>query len=185
MNTNPNGKFMLGLGVLCGVLAYVTWQSQTESDRLIAQLEAAEEQLASAANSSETTATPDIATTITRFEDAEHRAPSSNKASIRTLATGANAFVGYLEISGGAGVPEHRDTSEEYIHVLEGSGTISIDDVSYDIRSGDTVFMPANAKVSFVNGEDTMRAIQVFSGTESAAKYDSWPMREPEAPVAQ
>ena len=34
--------------------------------------------------------------------------------------------------TGGAAVPEHRDATEEYIYVLEGSGRMVIDGKTYD-----------------------------------------------------
>ena len=74
----------------------------------------------------------------------------------------------------GASVPEHRDASEEYVYVLQGSGTITIDGKAQHIGPGTTVYMPANAKVSYQNGAKEMVALQVFAGTESAKKYEAW-----------
>ena len=113
-------------------------------------------------------------TTVTPFEAAAHRIAPSNKANVRVLAHGANAFVGHLRMDPGASVPEHRDVSEEYIYVLQGTGTMTIDGKTHEIRPGTTVFMPANAKVSYVNGPREMVAIQVFAGPESAKKYEAW-----------
>ena len=93
---------------------------------------------------------------------------------MRVLARGANAFVGELAMDAGAAVPEHADATEEYIHVLEGAGTITIDGVRFEIAAGSTVFMPAGAVVSYQNGDAPMRALQVFAGPAPAAKYDAW-----------
>jgi (S)-ureidoglycine aminohydrolase len=93
---------------------------------------------------------------------------------VRVLARGANAFVAELSMDSGAAVPEHADATEEYIHVLEGSGTITIDGQAHDITAGATVFMSAGAVVSYQNGDAPMRALQVFAGPEPAAKYDAW-----------
>ena len=98
----------------------------------------------------------------------------SNKANVRVLAHGSNAFIGHLRMDPGASVPEHRDVSEEYIYVLQGSGTITIDGKDHQLAPGMTVFMPSNAKVGYKNGPKEMVAIQVFAGTESAKKYDAW-----------
>lgn len=109
---------------------------------------------------------------------AERRAAPTGTAEITLLARGANAFLGRLEMVAGAAVPEHRDPTEEYIHVLEGTGTIWIDDVESRVEPGTTIFMPANARVRFQNGPDArMVAIQVFAGPEPAAKYDAWQPR--------
>ena len=93
---------------------------------------------------------------------------------MRVLARGVNAFVAELSMDAGAAVPEHADATEEYIHVLEGSGTITIDGDTYELAAGATVFMPAGAVVSFQNGDAPMRALQVFAGPEPAATYDAW-----------
>ncbi len=111
---------------------------------------------------------------VTAIEDADRRTAPSGKAKVTILARGLNAFVARLEMDAGAAVPEHRDATEEYIHVLEGSGTITIDDTEYPLRAGGTVYMPANAKVSFQNGDAPLVGLQVLAGPEPAAKYDAW-----------
>ena len=73
-----------------------------------------------------------------------------------------------------AGVPSHRDSTEEYIHVLEGSGTMTLDGQAFKVNAGTTVYMPANAEVSFQNDDAEMVAIQVFAGPEPADKYATW-----------
>ena len=40
--------------------------------------------------------------------------------------------------------------------------------------SSQGLFMPANAEVSFQNGEAEMLALQVFAGPDPAKKYDAW-----------
>ena len=112
--------------------------------------------------------------TVVHLEDAEARMPPSGKAKITVLARGDNAFVGKLELDAGGSVPVHRDSTEEYLHVLAGSGTITIDGVDHAIKPGTTVFMPANAEVRYANGPERLEAIQVFAGPEPAAKYDGW-----------
>ncbi len=115
-----------------------------------------------------------VAATVVPLEAAPRRIAPSGKARVTFLARGLNAFVGLLEMDPGVKVPEHRDSTEEYVHVLEGTGTIVIDGVLYDVQPGTTIYMPANAKVSFQNGDAPLKAIQVFAGPEPAAKYDGW-----------
>ena len=115
---------------------------------------------------------------VRHIESTEVREVPSGKASIRFLAQGQEAFVGLLRMDGGGKVPEHRDASEEYIHVLKGSGTMFIDDKPHIIKPGTSIFMPKHAKVRFENGPDELMAIQVFAGPESAAKYQSWKVRQ-------
>lgn len=106
--------------------------------------------------------------------NAELRQVAEGKARIRLLGQGQNAFIGRLEIAPGFAVPEHQDPTEEYIHVLEGHGTLTMDGKAYEIQPGSTIFMPAGATVSYQNGDAPMVAIQVFAGPGPAAKYDSW-----------
>lgn len=98
----------------------------------------------------------------------------SGKARMTELARGENVFMARLEMDPGAKVPEHRDATEEYIHILQGKGTIYIDGKAHQVTPGTTVFMPANAKVSFENGRESLVGIQVFSGPGPASKYDGW-----------
>ena len=120
---------------------------------------------------------PAAQATVRHLGETELRAIPSGKASVRILARGDNAFIGLLTMAGGGQVPEHRDASEEYIHVMKGSGKLFIDDKAYDLKAGTTVFMPANSKVRYENGPEELMALQVFAGPESAAKYDGWKVR--------
>lgn len=131
-------------------------------------------------SSASTPATPEATTAspITSSANAERRRAPNDKATVTILARGENAFVARLDMDANAAVPEHRDATEEYIVVLEGSGTITVDDEAYPLAAGDTVFMPANAKVSFTNGDAPFRGLQVFAGPAPAAKYDAWTLVE-------
>lgn len=111
---------------------------------------------------------------VTPIADAERRVAPSGKARLTILARGENAFVARLEMDAGAAVPEHRDATEEYIHVLEGTGTVTIEGQDHALAPGSTIYMPANARVSFQNGGTALVGLQVFAGPEPAAKYDAW-----------
>ena len=102
----------------------------------------------------------------------------SGKATIQHLAHGKHAYVGLLRMNANGKVPEHRDGDEEYIHVLEGTGQLTINGRTYALAPGVTVFMPSGAKVSYVNGPKPLLALQVFAGPKSAAKYKSWKARK-------
>lgn len=119
---------------------------------------------------------------VHRSHAAERRRAPPGTATVTVLSRGQNAFVARLSIAPGAKIPEHRDATEEVIHVLAGRGTITIDGTTHEIGPGDTVYMAPNARVSFENGPDPMEAIQVFAGPEPAAKYDGWTELEPDAP---
>ncbi len=117
------------------------------------------------------------AAAVTPLAQTEHRR-KGEAADIHVLARGDNAFLGKLEMAPGGEVPEHRDPTEEYIHILEGSGVFNIDGQTHTVGPGTTIYMPPNALVSFKNGDARLVAIQVFAGPGPAAKYDAW------APVA-
>ena len=119
-------------------------------------------------------AAPAVAASVVNLADVTKRSPPGSKASIAVLAEGQEAFLGLLEMPGGGAVPEHRDPTEEYIYVLEGSGTITVDGAPHALSPGSAVFMPAGATVSYQNGEQALVALQVFAGPESAAKYAAW-----------
>ena len=116
---------------------------------------------------------PGVASVVT-MERAEHRQVGGGKAEIWLLAQGKNAFFGRLDMAPNGKVPTHRDATEEIIHVLHGGGTISIDGKVHQIKAGTTVYMPANAEVSFSNGPEQLVALQVFAGPGPAAKYNKW-----------
>jgi len=124
-----------------------------------------------AALASQTTAGHVIAADAAPLKTAPH-----GKASVRLLSEGAqSAFVGLLTIDPGVTIPVHRDESEEFIYMLEGGGTISIDGVASTVSPGDFVFMPAGAEVTFSSTDaGSSTALQIFAPPESAAKYDSW-----------
>tara|TARA_B100001093_G_scaffold506245_2_gene564868 strand:- start:593 stop:1093 length:501 start_codon:yes stop_codon:yes gene_type:complete len=114
--------------------------------------------------------------TITDSDALETRGPSNGKAKIQRLAQGKNAFIGRLWLAAGARIPPHKDPTEEYLFIVSGSGQITIDGQKASISAGMTIYMPAGAEVSFINGADPLVAIQVFSGPEAAAKYSKWPL---------
>ncbi|MCB9794156.1 MAG: cupin domain-containing protein [Alphaproteobacteria bacterium] len=115
------------------------------------------------------------AATVISYAQAPHRVAPNGKGHVRVLAQGKNAFLGELRMDAGGQVPPHRDPTEEYIHVLQGTGTLRIDGVEHALRPGDTVFMPADAEVSYQNGPEEMVALQVFAGPGPASKYEAWP----------
>lgn len=96
------------------------------------------------------------------------------KARVTELARGQNAWLGMLELDAEVQVPEHQDQTEETLYVLSGGGTVTIDGVSSEIAAGDSVMMPAGATVTYTNGPEPLRVIQVFAGPEPAVKYDAW-----------
>ena len=111
---------------------------------------------------------------VISLTEAPQAAPPSDKALIRHLARGENAYLGHLWIAPGAGVPLHRDPTEEYLFILEGGGLLIMENQEYQLVAGHAVYMPANAQVQFKNGSVPTRLLQVFAGPESADKYNRW-----------
>jgi len=117
--------------------------------------------------------------TVTHLASVDRRRAPGNSGEVAPLARGENAFVARLELAPLVEIPPHRDSTEEYIFVIEGGGTILIDGKGHQLRPGSAVFMPANAEVSYANGPRPLVALQVFAGPAPSAKYDTW------APVAE
>ena len=96
------------------------------------------------------------------------------KAHAWQLVKGKQAYMGVLSLAAGGAVPEHRDPTEEFLYVLEGTGTITIDDVNHTISPGTAVYMPAGAKVKYKNGDKKLVVVQVFAQPGPEAKYKKW-----------
>ncbi len=112
--------------------------------------------------------------TVTSSLTAPWKVAPTGKARVQALAHGKEAWVGKLVLDADGAVPEHQDPTEEFIVVLEGGGTITIDGVPHEVKAGSAVYMPADATVSYANGPSPMVAVQVFAGPEPASKYDAW-----------
>lgn len=121
---------------------------------------------------------------VVALSDLPVRVSPAGTARITELSRGESAYVGLLSLDPGAAIPAHRDATEEYIHVIEGYGTLTMNGQDHDLGPGSTVYMPAQAEVSFVNSERPMRAFQVFAGPAPASKYDSWSLAAPVAASA-
>lgn len=115
---------------------------------------------------------------VVAFADAPSLAAPNGRGIVTELARGDEAFVAMLQLDPGASIPEHRDATEEFIHVLSGGGTMTIDGEKHEVNAGATIYMPANAAVSFENGSRPLRALQIFADPGPEAKYQAW------APVA-
>ncbi len=117
---------------------------------------------------------------ITPLDKAPWKQHPDSKAVVRFLATPKlnstkSAFVSHLTMQPGSSVPEHRDFTEEYIFMLEGSGTIWMDDVKHEVKKGDLIYMPANAKVRFqASKSEKVKVLQIFAPPGPEKKYDTW-----------
>jgi mannose-6-phosphate isomerase-like protein (cupin superfamily) len=66
---------------------------------------------------------------------------------------GSNHFaLGTQQIKAGTGIPTHRHLQmEESFYVVKGSGTVTLDDVSYPFEPQSMIFIPINTWHSFAN----------------------------------
>lgn len=112
--------------------------------------------------------------TVTHVDSAPKRVAPNGKATITMLGNGDRAFLGVLTMDAKGKVPIHRDVSEEYIYILEGSGELTIEGKSHSVKPGSAIFMPSGVEVSFTNGDSKLVALQVFTPLESAKKYNNW-----------
>ena len=90
----------------------------------------------------------------------------------------ANIFMAKLTIPAGGKVPEHRDSTAEYLHFLSGSGVMTLEGVTHQIHAGDTVFMEKDALVSFQAGDEEVVVLQVFAPAGPESKYATWKVVE-------
>lgn len=95
-------------------------------------------------------------------------------AQVSIMAEGDNAFMGKVRFKPGATVAEHTDESEEYLYVLSGTGTLTVNGTEYGLKPNTAVYMPAGARVSFENDDKLFEAVQVFAGPGPANKYSKW-----------
>jgi len=102
------------------------------------------------------------------------RAASNGNAQITPYAEGDKAVMGVLRLKPGAEIPEHEDESEEYLYVLQGTGTITVDGTDYDVEPNTGIYLPAGATVTYNNGDGVFKAVQFFAPPESANKYSEW-----------
>ena len=61
-----------------------------------------------------------------------------------------NLSLGTQQMPPGAGIPRHRHTyMDEFIYILEGSGTVLLNDERLPIQKGDTIFIPKGSWHAF------------------------------------
>jgi quercetin dioxygenase-like cupin family protein len=63
-----------------------------------------------------------------------------------------NVSLGTQQMPPGAGIPRHRHAyMDEFIYILEGSGTFILDDERHPIEKGGTIFIPKGSWHAFEN----------------------------------
>lgn len=84
--------------------------------------------------------------------------PAATGVNVRWLITredGADIFaMRRFDVKAGGNTPHHRHDFEHEVFVLEGAGTLKVEDREEDLKEGDVVFIPADVKHQFVNDRD-------------------------------
>jgi quercetin dioxygenase-like cupin family protein len=80
-------------------------------------------------------------------------------------ATGSdNLALGTQQVTPGAGIPIHRHFHmHEAFYVLEGSGTLILEDVPHSLERGGTIFIPRNSWHGFANPDHELLLLWVVS----------------------
>ena len=78
----------------------------------------------------------------------------------------------YMEFEPGAELPEHRDSAEELLVVLEGEVEASVDGATVTMREGDLAVVPAMAPHGARNvGDRPARVLGFFGGSTNVATF--------------
>jgi quercetin dioxygenase-like cupin family protein len=90
--------------------------------------------------------------------------------------TAATAIV-YMELAPGAELPEHGDSAEEILVVLEGTVQATVGDERATLAEGQLAVVPAMAPHGLRNTSDRpARVLGFFGGSTNIATFtDAWP----------
>jgi quercetin dioxygenase-like cupin family protein len=84
--------------------------------------------------------------------------PAATGVNVRWLITredGAEVFaMRRFDVKADGHTPHHSHDFEHEVFILEGGGTLKIEDREEDLREGDVVFVPGDVKHQFVNDRD-------------------------------
>jgi quercetin dioxygenase-like cupin family protein len=83
-----------------------------------------------------------------------------------TRKVGSTSLINGITIIGpSSAVPMHSHNCEESVMVLSGHGFVEIDGVEYEVRPGDTTFLPADIPHCFKNASEVeeMRILWIYA----------------------
>jgi quercetin dioxygenase-like cupin family protein len=82
------------------------------------------------------------------------------------LAGSGNLALGTQQVPVGAGIPIHRHFEmDEAIHVLDGSGSCTLNDVRHPFEKGGTIFIPRNVWHGFANPDEELLLLWIVAPT--------------------
>jgi quercetin dioxygenase-like cupin family protein len=77
-----------------------------------------------------------------------------------------NLSLGTQQVPPGAGIPRHRHAyMDEFIYVLEGSGTVTLNDERLPIEKGGTIFIPKGSWHAFENPDSELLLLWAVTPT--------------------
>jgi quercetin dioxygenase-like cupin family protein len=80
---------------------------------------------------------------------------------------GPNFALRKFSMQKGGGMPRHTNTLEHEQYVLRGKATITINDETYQVKTGDVVFIPEGAIHSYENiGEEPFEFLCIIPNKE-------------------
>ena len=80
---------------------------------------------------------------------------------------GPNFALRKFSMQKGGGMPRHTNTVEHEQYVLRGEATITIDDETHHVKTGDVVFIPGGAIHSYENvGEEPFEFLCIIPSKE-------------------
>jgi len=83
---------------------------------------------------------------------------------IGTAAGSGDLAVGTQQVMRGTGIPIHRHfRMDEAFYVLDGRGTVLLDDVRHSFEKGGTIFIPRNTWHGFENPDDELLLLWIVS----------------------
>jgi len=75
-----------------------------------------------------------------------------------------NLAIGTQQVTLGAGIPVHRHFHmEEAFYILEGSGTVTLNDVPQSFEKGGSIFIPKNTWHGFLNPDHELLLLWIVS----------------------
>jgi len=67
--------------------------------------------------------------------------------------------------------PKNPHTEDEIYYIVSGSGTIRVGDETYDVESGDVVFVESGLEHDFFDIEEEITALTIFVGSDTPSSY--------------
>ncbi len=67
--------------------------------------------------------------------------------------------------------PKNPHTEDEVYYIVSGSGSIRVGDETYDVETGDVVFVEQGMEHDFFDIDEEITALTIFVGSENPSSY--------------